>query len=718
MSKENIDFKEIVSSIEKKEILLPDFQRKFVWTDEEQQKKIVASVLAKMPIGSILLLESSEPNEYKSKAIGSKASIDSENINGNVQFLLDGQQRMTVLTNVFSNAIHESCTKVSELISPTLKRRFFLRIPKWNKCEDEEDIFGVKDLSFKYQNPDTEYPDFLSGNILPFIVTESFLAGDNTPYNPKNCLSTELDTFCLNYEDGYLVPLFLLIPLENKNKSRMKLRFETIIELIAENIKNEVKAEFCKIKSEGQERIELFINNIIDEDNRNEILNNNELLDNYIEEKARIWESDLKEYLNSCIRNIYLNKIVVEKSQRERAIDIYENLNRGGVSLSTFDLIMARVATVSNQNYYERIVENINKKKEYPLDVVPSGNFNYIKLLIENKDYVASIRTKCYDKSKNDIVKVYIDTFLNVLSLYCYNEEFNPDNYKIEYIKRDKILSIEPIKIDNYCERVCTAIDRSMFFFQTRCGIRNIKEINYSLMIVLVATIFIKDEWFYSIKMHKLLEAWYWETVFSGSFDKDQNKNMITNLQQIIKTFNNQITKDWLINMKEQILDSRFFSDKGFLLMENADVEKYPKSIIGKFMCQYLLAQTYTDMFDNTKIISVFMEDADDLEAHHIIPLGSVKTIGESTQKLRNKNDSIYNSPLNFVYITKESNKKISSMKLNDYIGIITSEAKSKLFITSYIQVSEEVDDTKMLLSARFDALQGNIKEHISKLLE
>ena len=34
------DFKELVRDIESKKILLPDFQRDFVWKDEEKQKKI------------------------------------------------------------------------------------------------------------------------------------------------------------------------------------------------------------------------------------------------------------------------------------------------------------------------------------------------------------------------------------------------------------------------------------------------------------------------------------------------------------------------------------------------------------------------------------------------------------------------------------------------------------------------------------------------------
>lgn len=100
------DFKEIVRDIDDRKILLPDFQRDFVWKDEERQKKIVASVLTKMPIGSILLLTSSA-DEYCSKIIGRNADLNTSDITGDVDFLLDGQQRITVLTNVFSNVIHD-----------------------------------------------------------------------------------------------------------------------------------------------------------------------------------------------------------------------------------------------------------------------------------------------------------------------------------------------------------------------------------------------------------------------------------------------------------------------------------------------------------------------------------------------------------------------------------------------------------------------------------
>ena len=206
------DFKEIVRDIDDRKILLPDFQRDFVWKDEERQKKIVASVLTKMPIGSILLLTSSA-DEYCSKIIGRNADLNTSDITGDVDFLLDGQQRITVLTNVFSNVINDKCPRVSELVSPSLKRRFFLKIPKWIDVHNgkEADLFGIQTLAFPLANPDVDIPEFLSGEILSFIETQTFNANDNKPYNPHNNLSTDLDQFCTSFSNGYLIPLYLLI---------------------------------------------------------------------------------------------------------------------------------------------------------------------------------------------------------------------------------------------------------------------------------------------------------------------------------------------------------------------------------------------------------------------------------------------------------------------------------------------------------------------------
>ena len=144
------------------------------------------------------------------------------------------------------------------------------------------------------------------------------------------------------------------------------------------------------------------------------------------------------------------------------------------------------------------------------------------------------------------------------------------------------------------------------------------------------------------------------------------------------------------------------------------DEDRWPKQIIRSFMCQYTLSRPYADMIDDTKIISVFSPDAGDLEAHHIIPLGSCTSIGESTKALRSDNSHICNSPLNFVYITKESNNAISDDSLDVYAKKISNTAKSSLFISDY---STE-KDPKEILGARYSNLQGSIKNRVKLLLQ
>lgn len=289
-SKTTMNLQEIISDIEKNKILLPDFQRKFVWTEEERQRKIVASVLTKMPIGSILLLES-DPSDYSSKVIGCKSTNIVQN-EEKVQFLLDGQQRITVLANVFSNVIHNNCTKVSDLVSPTLKRRFFLRIPKWKRCREETDLFGVENLNFIYKDPDSVDPDFLSGDIMPFIVCITYNTTEDVAYNPKKELSTALDDFCLTYEEGYLLPLFLMTPSSEKNPAQAKLRLNTIRKNIAEKIKEEIEDHFEKLADDTKRQA--FITEIFSDDEKicKEVQNKHELLSERLEEKAEIWNSD------------------------------------------------------------------------------------------------------------------------------------------------------------------------------------------------------------------------------------------------------------------------------------------------------------------------------------------------------------------------------------------------------------------------------------------
>lgn len=53
----SIKIKDLIEKSESKEILLPNFQREYVWDRKSNQKALLASILYDIPIGSLLILK-------------------------------------------------------------------------------------------------------------------------------------------------------------------------------------------------------------------------------------------------------------------------------------------------------------------------------------------------------------------------------------------------------------------------------------------------------------------------------------------------------------------------------------------------------------------------------------------------------------------------------------------------------------------------------------
>lgn len=79
----------LLDRVEANAIVLPEFQREFVWKDS-QAKGLMNSLFYEYPIGALLTWETESPPEIKNDA------VDKEK-HGLFEVLLDGQQRLTVL---------------------------------------------------------------------------------------------------------------------------------------------------------------------------------------------------------------------------------------------------------------------------------------------------------------------------------------------------------------------------------------------------------------------------------------------------------------------------------------------------------------------------------------------------------------------------------------------------------------------------------------------
>ncbi len=81
--------KHLIDGVQKRDIVLPEFQREYVW-NREQAKQLLFSLVRGYPVGGVLLWKTDTPPELKNlETLPQKL--------GTVNVLLDGQQRLTTL---------------------------------------------------------------------------------------------------------------------------------------------------------------------------------------------------------------------------------------------------------------------------------------------------------------------------------------------------------------------------------------------------------------------------------------------------------------------------------------------------------------------------------------------------------------------------------------------------------------------------------------------
>lgn len=94
------DLKVILHEVHEGKLQLPDFQRDYVW-NEEDVRSLIASIAKGFPVGALLTLESGGPVEFKPRLLAGVPPVD----RAPEELLLDGQQRMTSLyQTMFSSA--------------------------------------------------------------------------------------------------------------------------------------------------------------------------------------------------------------------------------------------------------------------------------------------------------------------------------------------------------------------------------------------------------------------------------------------------------------------------------------------------------------------------------------------------------------------------------------------------------------------------------------
>lgn len=713
---------ELFKLVDEKKLVLPDFQRDLVW-NKGQQKELIASLILSLPIGSFLILNGKN-DDFATKELGfPKRKVNPKE---ECMYLLDGQQRLTSLKGVFSDFFSKSDWKeAAREVYPILKVRWFLRvIPKI----DEIDIFGWRDLKFNPRNLIKEEPSNIENRLFCENIGVTL---SKKWYNPdfeahdKLGNKIERQNSILNAKSKFtteegLIPLYSLFKEQDE-----KAFYEYVIDKIA----NERKDELINEYKENQEKI-IEILGDVEPDIEMYIENNDEtnILDTWSKLAAN-WKVQIQTFLENILRQ-KADMIVLQSDEICRAVVIFERINKGGTPLDNFDLVVARAAR--NQNC-ESLSKRISSLLEGEIEVSKA----LTSLLKGNKpkNFKSSYMETIKENEINTLIK---KQYLNLLSILSYTNYGEVDDIKIDLMKRDKILNIKHEDINEKTNTVINALIRACSFLQIRCGVVNITDLHYNLMILPIAYLLLDDDVWNSNEKLAKIEFWYWASIIGGEYRNNQNDRCIKDIQNLYKW----IVKCENINyekLKDRILNVEGFCDMPLLLGENEN-EVVP-NVIHKTILQYILSGQPKDLLYDISLNACEIAQEKELligtekikleiQDHHIIPLKNCVKIGESSKQLRDKKNHVLNSPLNRTYILSKTNNKISDSNPMKYLeDIFEKNNSNSIFVNHFIsseykqmfegcyQQENEINCYKDILRKRFIMLKDGIVKELDDLL-
>lgn len=140
------DLKDILHDVDKGKLQLPDFQRDYVWGDEDV-RSLIASIAKGFPVGALLTLENGGDVRFKPRLL---AGVQQKDILPN-ELLLDGQQRMTSL---YQSMYSKTPVRTKTPRDTTVERYYYLDIKKAveSSAELEDAIIGVPADKIKRTN--------------------------------------------------------------------------------------------------------------------------------------------------------------------------------------------------------------------------------------------------------------------------------------------------------------------------------------------------------------------------------------------------------------------------------------------------------------------------------------------------------------------------------------------------------------------------------------
>jgi len=666
-------------------ILLPNFQREYVW-DDAAQAALATSVFLQVPIGAVLLI-SGGPTAYQSRRIGIAANATNIGLSEDViiQFLLDGQQRLSTLAGVFDNAFGEDWVSQFKNTYKGLKVRWSLKL---RPTDNGPDLFNHRLLRF---HPLELEPDLFAEAL---VANRIWMGNQREWYHPARSdsaqpgLSSLANAIAADAAALGEVPLWETVSIGRAGPMSAVAEQSALrkaIDLIADE-----RCRALKSAIEDGEAAEL-IKDLADcegiaPDDVGALIS-------AVSKRRERWASAVFNIIVG-VSGYKIDCIELEEAEAQKAIVIFEAINRGGRPLQAFELVAARYARASSDTSLpEEIRSRIEKRGQGREDnwSRPDG------VLLSGNSLTPQFRTQ----------------FLQVLSCARILRDGKPCS--VEHLKQTQFLSLKSNEVrDGWMDATDALLD-TWAFLQMRCFVTSEGTLRNKMLVLPIALARAALNRAFTAEETNKVEFWYWTSTLAGRYTQRQNEQCVHDVNALLNWLNGGAGDD-IKSRQNSVLADAGYSNLDSLL-PTADSPSTAATDVGLYLLQFVAAVGGTDIFGGDLAYNHEVED------HHIIPLGSVAALGVKTRDIRDGKVpelAFLNSPLNRAYVRKDTNRKISDTPYETYVQHVHPSSGAGAFIPQdFVRGPNERtrEWAREVMKTRHEAIRTAALNHMTRLL-
>lgn len=691
-----LDLQTACSDAEAATLLLPNFQRGFVWKTD-MQASLVASVLLDIPSGALLLIRGEQDN-FNCRSIGSRNPFVLQERSFPCRFLLDGQQRLTTLRQVYGDPFAQSWNEVWDACPPTLRYRWACRV-KPHSEDSGDDLFGFIALEFTALPPEPEL--LVSGAVVPIPIRKTkdldqwfhpaFLKDAGTE-------ERQLQISLRAAHEG-LIPLWGI--LDDANDAR------SVAALTLRHIANSRLEELLASYVDGNLPDDLVADLVTEARVGGVQADEQEMVQRGLTERANQWRTRVLDTLTRSRRYMF-STIDLHRDELAKAVVVFESINRGGQPLKIFDLISAKYASLDVQ--VKPLADQVIDHLEATSNSVPSA-------LRPHADWSAPEGILISDVS---LTAAFTNAFLQVLSCSDHvrrNPSGGLSTLSVSQIKKEMFLRLTPSQIAEGWRPAVEAVRDAWMFLQIRCGVPSESSLRNKMLLLPLA--FACSQVARSKRnrvFFNKMEYWYWASVLTNAYSANQNERAIQDSRDLLLWLTKRGNDNPFKSRGDKALDVEQYSDKETLLREG---EEFVGADVDTYLLQYVTARGARDPLTSEPLL-VWKHEVQD---HHLIPLGSATSVGQSSSEIRRGNSELarlLNSPLNRAYILADSNRQISDKPLQQYLQDIKLTAQASLFLPAEtideLGGTSSVGAARRVMGERFHRLRSDVTNHLTQL--